>query len=118
MTKNALSPFTLLADASTYVSSPGDLREDAEDRSYWVALFKRHVSTTLKLAIDAGLARGEDKADLDQRAQMCHAIYDERFDRFMTNSRAEPQRVTIMTLDRWRDSILRQHGFLDPFIDL
>ncbi|HTL28311.1 MAG TPA: ARMT1-like domain-containing protein, partial [Tepidisphaeraceae bacterium] len=114
----ALGPFRLLRNPATYVSSKTDLRRDDEDRLYWVAFFKRHIHTLLKLAREAGLARDQDPDDLDRRAKAALIEYDGVLDRFMDEPTAQENAISIMALDRWRDSILRKHGFLDAFIDL
>jgi type II pantothenate kinase len=118
MSSPSLSPFCLLKDPATYVCSKLDLRAADDDRIYWVGFFKRHIHTLLKLAKEAGLARDRAIEDLDRRASASLAEFDELMDRFLAEPKAQPDKITIMTLDRWRDGILRKHGFVDCFIDL
>jgi damage-control phosphatase, subfamily II, stand-alone protein len=94
-----------------------DLTVDAAGRLHWIEFFKRHLETILKLGIDAGVARGEERAEAESRAARCRAEFVPVFDAFA----AAPDqygRVTILTLDAWRDELLRRHGYTDPFIDL
>jgi damage-control phosphatase, subfamily II, stand-alone protein len=90
---------------------------DHEGRAYWVAFFKRHLRTILELGDEAGIVRGESPDELDAHANACMAEFDARFDTFASTPH-EFRRVTILTLDAWRDEILRRQGFVDAFIDL
>jgi type II pantothenate kinase len=115
--QSPLSPFTRLADPSTYVACNWDLVADAEARLYWCAFFKRHIRTITKLGIEAATARGGDLGEVTHRSEALLSEFDAFFDRVI----ADPQgmgEVTILTLDIWRDGLLRKHGFVDAFIDL
>jgi type II pantothenate kinase len=114
----ALAPFCLLADPPNYVSAREDLRHEHDDRVHWVEFFRRHILTLLKLSHEAGLARAIESADLERRAKASLVEYEAVLDRFLAEPVSEPLPVTIMTLDRWRDGVLRKHGFIDAFIDL
>src|SRR3982751_5882723 len=112
-----LEPFCKLTDPTTYVSCDWNFCEDHEGRAYWVSFFKRHVETILKLGVDAAVARKEALHQAEARACACRDEYHLAFDAF----HAEPgkyDRVDILTLDAWRDGLLRKHGFDDAFIDL
>lgn len=116
-----MSPFVLLAEPGEYVACDWDLGADTRGREYWVPFFKRHLETIFSLGKAAELARGGDEAAIERRKDACRAEFHDRFDRFA----AEPGgygrgygRVTILTLDMWRDEILRRHGFVDCFVDL
>lgn len=111
------SPFVKLADPKSYVSCPWELHVDADGRRYWVDFFKRHLSTVLKLGVAGAVSGGESEAGALARADSCRADFVARFDAFG----GAPDRfgpVTIITLDRWRDEILRAHGFVDAFLEL
>jgi type II pantothenate kinase len=111
-----LEPFCLLADRDGYVACAWDLSEDPDGRAYWVDMFHRHFRTLLKFGIDSVEARGGDLADARARAERAANELDARLDAFL----AQPKRlgrVTIWTLDTWRDGTLRKHGFEDPFLD-
>jgi uncharacterized protein with ATP-grasp and redox domains len=112
-----MSPFVKLADPKTYIACGWDLLADAEAREYWVEFFKRHVNTILKLGVEAAIARHEPSESAHLRADACRADFYEFFDRFAAHP-SEYGRVTILTLDKWRDQILRKHGFVDAFVDL
>jgi len=108
-----LQPFCLLADPSTYVACNWNLCEDHEARAHWVGFFKRHLETILKL----GVACSNAAPAAADRAGACREEYVDTFDRFQ----ASPWRhewVTILTLDAWRDGLLRKYGFDDSFLDL
>jgi type II pantothenate kinase len=117
-----LSPFVLLADPNKYVACSWDLSQDDQGRVHWVDFFKRHVNTILNLGVEAAVVRGEQRANAVQRAINCR----EEFCKFFDDYAADPNnsarwgvsRVTIITLDEWRDQLLRRHGFIDAFIDL
>jgi type II pantothenate kinase len=69
------------------------------------------------LGIDAAVARGESPENAQRRANDCAKAFDRRFDDYGR----QPERfdrVTIFTLDRWREGFLREYGFHDAFVDL
>ncbi len=115
-------PFVKLADPATYVACSWDLSRDAEGRVHWVTFFKRHLETILKLGTDAVRVRGGDVVDAGRRGDACRVEFHRAFDSFAADPFGEGKqgcdRVTILTLDQWRDAILRRHGFIDAFIDL
>src|SRR5207302_6877102 len=101
-----MRPFVKLADPQDYIACPWNLSVDGEGRGYWVEFFKRHINTILKLGVEAAIARHEPGESATRRADACRAEFYEVFDRFA----AEPLlygTVTIVTLDKWRDQILR-----------
>ena len=111
------SAFCKLSDPATYVACDWNLVEDAEGRVYWIEMFKRHFKTLLRLGLDVSTARGEATDAAEERTKRCRAHFDAIFDDFAANPRRQP-RVTILTLDEWRDQTLRKFGFDDPFVDL
>jgi type II pantothenate kinase len=106
-------PFVKLADPATYLACDWDLSTDADGRDYWVALFKRHVNTILKLGVESPAA-GPDATD---RAAACRDEFYARFDAFAADP-TRHGRVTILTLDAWRDGLLQKYGFGDAFADM
>src|ERR1700761_1821396 len=119
---SSLEPFVLLADPARYVACAGDLTTDAEAREHWVAVFKRHLETILKLGVAAAVARGESADSANARADACRSEFVPWFDAFAADpagaGRHGVARVTILIFDQWRDAILRRHGFVDAFADL
>lgn len=111
---SALSPFVLLQDASTYVACDWDLAVDAGGRNHWVGFFLKHFEVILNLAIEAEVARGKDPVEVNGRVTACRAEFRERFTNYGEKFTAFG-RVTILTLDQWRDEILRRHGIVDAF---
>ena len=112
-----MSAFCKLSDPARYVACEWDLSLDPVGRSYWVEFFPRHLETILRVGVEAAVARGEKGVLAHGRAATCRAEFIEHFDAYAR----EPQRsgrVTILTLDEWRDQILRRHGFIDPFVDV
>jgi len=109
-----MQPFVKLADPATYVACKWDMRTDHEARSYWIPFFKTHVRTILRLGgeVLANLGLGAD--EIERRTHRCTAEFDARFDEFAARPQSM-ERVTILTLDAWRDQLLRGHGFDDPF---
>ena len=112
-----MSPFTLLHDPATYAACDWNLAQDEPGRAYWVPFFKQHFRTILALAIESAVVRGQDLSAAEVRASQCAADFDAIFDAFYANPQ-DYQRVTILTLDAWRDQTLREHGYEDPFLDL
>ena len=113
----ARAPFVLLADPNTYVACGWDLTQDAEGRNYWVDFFIKHLETLLALGVAAATRRGESEMSVKARVDACRAEFTPFFRAFAADPTSRG-RVTILTLDEWRDQILRRHGFIDPMIDL
>src|SRR5690242_20022583 len=101
--------FVKLTDPKTYIACPWDLVADVEGRAYWVEFFKRHINTILKLGIEAAIARDEPSESAHQRADACREEFNARFDDFAARPMLHGP-VTIVTLDKWRDQTLRNHG--------
>ncbi|HSV12918.1 MAG TPA: ARMT1-like domain-containing protein [Tepidisphaeraceae bacterium] len=112
-----LQPFVKLADPARYVACAMDLSVDHDARQHWVRFFRKNFDTILKLGVDAAAARGESREAATDRAKSCRAEFDEIFDAY-TASPSAAGRVTMLTIDAWRDDTLRKHGFTDAFIDL
>ncbi|MCC6422739.1 MAG: DUF89 family protein [Phycisphaerales bacterium] len=108
--------FCKLAQPDSYVACRWDLAVDEEARVYWIGFFKRHLEIVLKLGVEVAQRRGEGR-DANIRADRCREEFVTYFDSIPRRMNAG-QRVTILTLDQWRDAILRRHGFVDAFIDL
>jgi type II pantothenate kinase len=111
------SPFIKLADPDGYVACDWDLSLDPDAREYWVSFFIEHSRTILAVGVEAAVARGEPRESADDRAARCHRQFAAQFNAY----RADPAtagRVTILTLDEWRDNLFRAHGFTDAFVDL
>jgi type II pantothenate kinase len=117
-----MSPFVLLADPANYVACSWDLSLDGAGRTHWVEFFKRHLNTILNLAVEMAVARQQKLDDVNRRAGECRAEFVQFFDDFAANpndiARFGVPRVTILTMDQWRDALLRKHGFVDAFLDL
>lgn len=113
----AVAPFVKLADPNRYVACNWNLTEDHAGRGHWVAFFKRHISTILALGVEAAVARGEGEAAAHRRADACRAEFHGVFDAYAADPPTHG-RVTILTLDEWRDNLLRKYGFVDAFADL
>lgn len=112
-----MKPFVKLADPKNYIACKWDMRIDHEAREYWIPFFKQHVNTIMKLGTDAMERAGAATSVCTSMTENCRKDFYEHFDNFATNPQA-PNPVTILTLDTWRDQILRKHGFTDPFHDL
>lgn len=112
-----LRPFIKLADAASYEPCDWDLSHDEAGRLHWVEFFKRHINTILKLGVEAQMARGADLDDVMRRADAARIELTLELDDFAARPHAFG-RMTMLILDRWRDEVLRKHGFNDAFIDL
>jgi type II pantothenate kinase len=112
-----LKPFCKLSDPSRYVACSWNLNTDDAGRAHWVGFHLRHVNTLLDLGTKAAIARGESPDGVAIRAISCHEEFNATFTAYAENPGGFGQ-VTILTLDLWRDRILRRHGFFDPMIDL
>src|SRR5258706_11698694 len=116
-----MEPFCKLADPLTYIACDWDLCRDEPARIHWISFFKRHLELILKLGADAATARGEATDSALRRAAACRREFCSGFDDFATRPAEFATAhgpITILTLDQWRDAYLRNHGFVDPFIDL
>src|SRR5436305_8496152 len=113
----ALEPFCKLADPSTYVACPWNLTADDAARMHWVEFFKRHFNTILELGAAVDVARGKPAGEVAERADECRERFCARLDAFKERPE-EFGRGTIITLDAWRESALREAGFADPSVDL
>src|SRR4051812_15030750 len=107
------SPFCKLFDPATYVACDWNLCVDHAGRAHWFSFFKRHLETILKIGAAASTAP-DNPTD---RAAACRAEFHTVFDRFDA-APADHHFVSIITLDNWRDELLRKHGFGDAFHDL
>jgi type II pantothenate kinase len=120
--KPVMSPFVLLADPKSYVACSWDLSLDAEGRAHWIEFFKRHLETILKLGAEAAADRQHDMNAVNARVESCRKEFIGFFDEYAAHPRDVARygvdRVTILTLDQWRDAILRRHGFVDAFLDM
>lgn len=109
--------FALLKGPGRYVACSWDLTQDSAGRTHWVEFFKRHIGTLLKLGTESAIARGADEESVRGRASACREEFCALFDRYAEHP-GDFGRVTILTLDEWRDNCLREFGFIDPFVDL
>lgn len=112
-----MGPFCKLTEPAGYVACNWDFSADPVGRAYWVEFFPRHFETILRVAVEAAVARGEDPASASARAAGCRDDLRGHFARYAANP-AEFGRVTILSLDEWRDRTLRRHGFVDAFVDV
>lgn len=115
--KARLKPFTLLSDPTRYVACGMELTSDEYARNYWVEFFVRHIELLLSMGVSSSVIRGEPEESARRRADLCRSEFVRRFENFLANPRSNGP-VTILTLDCWRDEILRRHGFVDCMIDL
>ncbi|MDB5327356.1 MAG: hypothetical protein JWM57_2925, partial [Phycisphaerales bacterium] len=121
-----LVPFVKLKDPATYRACRWDMRTDHEARDYWITFFKKHLLTILNLGFQMAVDRGEDTAPVRTRMDACIADFNGFFDHVNANPATQAIEpglpggniMSILTLDVWRDRLLRKHGFVDPFEDL
>ena len=102
----------LLADPATYRPCGLDLVGDARARNYWVDFFCEHIETILTL----GVAAAPDRREAVRRAEQCRTAFLKHFRDFQ-NDHERYGPATILILDKWRDDLLRKHGFDDCFAD-
>lgn len=98
-----MSPFVQLRDPSTYVACDIDLVGNDPMRSYWCDFFPQNIRNIL----------AQNDAPQAQK-DACVAAFDERFQDFKTNPQGYAP-ATMMDIDRWREELLREHGFPDPW---
>jgi len=110
-------PFVLLKDPAAYVAAPGDLSYEHAERIHWCDFFLQHIHTLTGLGVAAAVARGESWESAGERAKACCDEFDPVFSHFRDHPDGHG-RVTLLTLDTWRDQLLRKHGFIDAMIDL
>ncbi len=112
-----MTPFIKLFDPARYVACELDLSVEPGPREYWVGLFVRHFETILSVGVESAVAHGEAAESARRRADAARRQMRERFDAFVADPRSQG-RVTIITLDRWRETALRGNGFEDCFGDV
>jgi type II pantothenate kinase len=104
-----MSHFRLLADPQNYVAHDWDLLRDDAGREYWLNHFANHFGETLKHATTQ-YGRPATKAIAAARDEFATEI---------EKLRAEPAAfdgaLSIMSLCRLRETILRAHRLNDPF---
>lgn len=123
---SSLVPFCKLKDPAAYRACRWDMRTDHEARDYWITFFKKHLLTILNLGFQMAVDRGEDTAPVRTRMDACVADFYAFFDHVNANPATQAIEpglpggdiMSILTLDVWRDRLLRKHGFVDPFEDL
>ncbi len=109
-----MTPFIKLAHPDQYVACRWDLASDPSARNYWIDFFRKQMHTSMTQGIESAVAHGESHASASKRAEQFRKAFNARLDDFHT-SPGKFGRVTILTFDIWRDQLLRQTGFLDPF---
>jgi len=101
----------LLKNPESYVACTQDLHADANDRAYWLDLFEQHLDSLATLPIG-----GRQFQDLDG-----YRAFADDYLNGLADLRAAPQswnELTVLALTQYRDRLLRQCGFDDPFQDL
>jgi len=91
-----------------YVACTWELSADPEGREYWIDHFATHIETIL--AAIAQQHGKQEAAKFEQFREQYHAGLQQR--------REDPQRfkpLTILSLDAFRDEMLRRFGWYDPF---
>ncbi len=91
-----------------YKACTWELADDPEGREYWLGHFTRHTETTIEHIIDQ---YGEQPAEkLEQfRREFMAGIQERRLD----PEKFKP--FTILGLDEYREAMLRQYGWPDPY---
>ena len=117
MSAARLEPFCKLVDPARYLACTSDFSTHPESRDHWVNFFRKHFETILKLGVAAATGRGEAAESANRRAAAARGEFNQIIDRFMADPNGQG-RVTLLTLDAWRDDTLRAHGFFDAFIEL
>ncbi len=101
--------FCLLHAPESYVPCSSDLLVDAEARQYWLDHFAGHFHETLK---HAAVQYGRTAR---KRIETCREAFDRQITALRNASDALGPQLDILTLDRLRGGLLRQHDLKDPF---
>ncbi len=104
-----MSHFRLLAQPENYVAHDWDLIADDEARAHWIDLFETHFREALK---HAAKTYGNTV-----QLQIEHAAKDfqEVIDALRADPKALGEELTLITLVRKREEVLRSQGLHDPF---
>src|SRR4051812_25877715 len=97
----SLKPFCKLADPASYVACPWDLSSDAEAREYWANYFIEHAPRILAPGIEAEVARGKPRSEVEARASRAREVLTDRLREFQRSPDSHG-RVTLLTFDAWR----------------
>jgi type II pantothenate kinase len=109
-----LVPLPLLADPAGYRPCLWDLRENPDQRAYWLGLFRRHFPTLL----DAYAAEAGDRGVAAGNIAACRSEASEKFDSYLDATEAEPERdrpLTILDICTAREEVLRAVGIEDAY---
>jgi len=105
----SMNPFCLLADPSAYRAQTWDLRTDDPARAYWLELFETHFAQALTHAAEH---YGKGAHSHIEAAR-------EQFGGIIAALREDPAhldgQLTIMSLCRQREGVLRDNRLHDPY---
>ncbi len=105
-----MKPFVLLKDPTQYKAEEVDLVRDEAARNYWLDHFERHFEQCMIHAADE---YGKNAGTQIETAQKEFA---DRMEALRTDPTSlESGDLTVITLDRLREEILRQNGLRDPY---
>ena len=103
-----MAVLSLLAHPESYRAWEWDLARDPSARAYWVGLFRSHIHTI------ADRIRSESGAASDGRVEAF--LHDYLTGLSVLDSRPDAWGgLSILSLARYRQQVLRRHGFPDPF---
>jgi len=108
-----MSKFCLLSDPENYVADQVDLVADKKGRAYWLDHFEKHFEDTLGHAL-THYGRAARKKIESARVH---------FSSLLASLRETPNSLgdgtlNIISLCRLRDTTLREHGLIDPFMHI
>ncbi len=101
----------LLKNPKSYVACTQDLHADADARDYWITLFEHHLDALATLPVGQRQFQHLDG----------YRAFAEDYLAGLDALRDAPQswnELTVLALTQYRDQLLRQYGFNDPFHDL
>ncbi len=105
-----MNPFVLLRDPATYKAEEVDLVTDEAAREYWLSHFQKHFHECMKYAADEYGKNAGNQID-EARTE---------FSGLMSQLSDDPTslpcgELSVITLDRLREEVLRKNGLRDPY---
>ena len=104
----------LLLEPDHYVACALDLGANAEFRAYWLDLFRNHFPSLMEEAFKEATWRGEEPAGVRFRCDAATRLFYSYLDELHEDP-SRYGRLDIRAICLYRETVLRQTGFDDPY---
>lgn len=109
--------FPLLSDPTNYRACDLDLIALPRRRAYWISLYRTHFPGLLEEAIEVEVHDGKSREEATARAAAAKAVFFAYLESLanLPPLAASHDQLTILTIGKRRERILRDHSFADPY---